>query len=243
MSVTPSVEPSVHTPAQPSALPEHRGWTGGRIVSLVAGCFLGLASLGLLSAGGWATWETNTQRDAAGYVNASTHTLATAGHVVTSEEVGEISNQIPASILGNVRIRATATNPNAAVFIGIAPKAAVDGYLAGVDRKVVTGWFPFATHDVLGAGAAPKTTPIDARIWTAEVSGTGTQSLTWRPSAGNWTVVVMNQNGAAGVSAAADVGASIPDLAWFAVALFALGLLLLGAAVPLITVPLLRARH
>lgn len=242
MSVTPSVEPSIPT-AAPSAPTERRGWTTGRIVSLVAGCVLGLVSLASLSFGGLSTWETNTQRDAAGYLTASTHTVATTGYAVTSDEVGELNSQVPAGVLGTVRIRATATSPTDAVFIGIAPKATVDSYLSGVERKVVTGWFPFATRDVQGSGAAPTTAPVIARIWTAQVSGMGTQALTWKPASGSWTVVVMNRNGNAGVSVAADIGATVPDLAWFAVAFFVVGALLLGAAVALIAVPVTRARR
>ena len=242
MSDTPTVEPSIPAPAPPAPT-ERRGWTAGRIVSLVAGCVLGLLSLGSLSIGGWATWETNTQRDASGYLTSDTHTLATPGHVVSSDEVGELVDKVPAGLLGTVRIRATATNPAEGVFIGIAPKAAVDGYLTGVDRKVVTGWFPFATRDQQATGAAPRSAPIGARIWTAQVSGLGTQTLTWRPESGSWTVVVMRPTGAAGVSATADVGATVPDLAWFAVAFFVAGVLLLGAAVLLIAVPVARARR
>jgi hypothetical protein len=106
---------------------------------------------------------------------------------------------------------------------------------------VVTGWEPFSAYYSHQAGAAPKTPPIDARIWTTQVSGPGTQTLTWRPAGGSWTIVIMHPNGSAGLSVTAEMGATIPDLAWFAVALFALGVLLLGAAVPLIAVPVVRA--
>jgi hypothetical protein len=209
-------------------------------VSLVVGCILGLVSLGLLSAGGWATWATNTQRDAAGYLSAGTETVASDGYAVTSEKVGEIGDPVPAGILGTVRVRATATNPADAVFIGIAPAAEVDTYLSGVRRTVVTGWSPVETRDVPGA-AAPKAAPADARIWAAQVSGRGSQTLTWRPASGSWTAVVMHPQGGAGVSVAADVGATVPDLKWFAVALFAAGALLLGGAMVLIAVPVNRA--
>ena len=241
MSVTPSVEPPSVTP--PSAPAKRRGWTVGRIVSLVIGCILGLASLGLLAAGGFAAWATSTQRDAAGYLTA-TRTIATAGNAITSDQIDFWTATdwvTPADVLGTIRIRATATNPAAAVFIGVAPTAAVDSYLTGINRQVVTGWSPFSTYYRNEAGAAPKTAPIDARIWTAQVSGPGTQTLTWRPAGGAWTIVVMHPNGSAGLSVTADMGATIPDLAWFAAALFAAGVLLLGAAVPLIAVPVARA--
>lgn len=127
------------------------------------------------------------------------------------------------------------------MFIGVAPTAAVDSYLAGVSRQVVTGWSPFSSDYRHEAGAVPKTAPIDAQVWTAQVSGPGTQTLTWQPVGGSWTIVMMHPNGSAGLSVTADIGATIPDLAWFAVALFAAGVLLLSAAVLLVAVPAARA--
>jgi hypothetical protein len=241
MSVTPSVEPPSVTPSPAPA--QRRGWTAGRIVSLVIGCILGLAALGLLSAGGFATWATNTQRDAAGYLT-STHAIATTGYAISSDQVDLWTATdwvTPADVLGTIRIRATAADPAAGVFIGVAPTAAVDSYLAGVNRQVVTGWSPFSTSYRHEAGAAPKTAPVNARFWTAQVSGPGTQTLTWRPTGGSWTIVIMHPNGSAGLSVTAAMGATIPDLAWFAVALFVLGVLLFGAAIPLIAVPVVRA--
>ncbi len=241
MSVTPSVGPPNVAP--PSAPAKRRGWTAGRTVSLVIGCILGLASLGLLGAGGFATWATNTQRDAAGYLT-STHAIATTGHAITSEQIDFWTATdwvTPADVVGTIRIRATAASPAAGVFIGIAPTAAVDSYLTGVNRQVVTSWSPFSSYYRHETGAAPKTAPIDARIWTAQVSGPGTQTLTWRPTGGTWTIVIMHPNGSAGLSVTADIGATIPDLASFAVALFVLGGLLLGAAVSLVVVSVVRA--
>ena len=74
-----------------------------------------------------------------------------------------------------------------------------------------------------------------------QASGQGTQTLSWRPVSGQWEVVVMNPDGAAGMSVTADAGATIPDLAWLAVILFAIGGVLLLAAVALVVVPVVRA--
>ena len=51
----------------------------------------------------------------------------------------------------------------------------------------------------------------------------------------------MNPDGAAGMSVTADAGATVPDLAWLAVILFAIGGVLLLAAVALVVVPVVRA--
>jgi hypothetical protein len=88
------------------------------------------------------------------------------------------------------------------------------------------------------AGGAPATPPTEAAIWTASSSGQGTQVLTWRPTAGDWTVVVMRADGGAGVTADVRPGATLPGLPWIAgsilgvgVVLLAIGALLVGLSV------------
>jgi hypothetical protein len=71
----------------------------------------------------------------------------------------------------------------------------------------------------------------------------GTQTLTFKPTGGQWVVVVMNPTGAGGVSVTADAGATIPDLAWIAVGLFAAGVILMAGALALILVPIKRANR
>lgn len=238
MSMTPSVKPSAPPAGTPVAPINRRGWTAPRVISVVAGSIAGLLSLTLLSFGGLATWETNADRDATGYVNAATHTITTGGYVITSNEFAELADRAYAGALGDVRLRATSTD-GSAVFIGVAPAPAVDQYLAGVDRTVVTGWFPFETAQQSAAGAAPTAAPVGTNIWTHHVSGTGTQSLAWDPES-DTTAVVMHPDATRGVTVTADIGATLPGLVWVAVILFVLGALLLAAAVGLIAVPLAR---
>jgi hypothetical protein len=244
---TMTVEPSATTVPALSAPPparHRRGWTAGRIVSLVIGSVVGLVSLGLLTAGGVATWATNTQRDAAGYLTTDTRSFATSSYAVTTGgiDLGTSAGWInPGHVLGMVRIRATAVDPSKSVFVGIAPQTAADTYLAGVNRMVVTNWASGHTRQHVGTGAAPRSAPTDARIWITQASGPGTQTLTWRPISGHWVVVVMNANGAPGVSVTTDVGATAPDLGWLAVVLFAVGGVVLAASVALIAVPVVRA--
>jgi hypothetical protein len=108
---------------------------------------------------------------------------------------------------------------------------------------VVSDWVNGDSKEVTVSGNAPRSAPADARIWTAQAVGVGTQTLTWKPTSGNWVVVVMNPTGAGGVSVTADAGATIPDLAWIAVGLFAVGVLLMAAALALILIPVRRANR
>lgn len=184
MSVTPSPPSTEPSPAQAQAAPAvvRSGWTAGRIVALVIGCLVGLFSLGLLAGGGWATWMTNTQRDSSGYLTADAHILDTSGYAVTSKGVAELAKGPYDAWLGTVRVRVTPTDPADRIFIGVGATSAVTRYLAGVDRIVVTNWFPYRTDKIVGAGGGPATPPTAMTLWTNHVSGTGTQTLKWKPS-------------------------------------------------------------
>jgi hypothetical protein len=221
------------------------GWTAGRVVSLVFGVLIGLIALGLITGGAFATWATNSQRDAGGFLSTDSHSFSTSTYAITSENIdlGSSSDWTPSSVLGTLRIRATPTGQSKGVFIGVGPQAAVNSYLAGVSHLVVSDWVNGDSKDVTVSGNAPRSAPVNAGIWTAKAVGVGTQSLTWRPTGGQWIVVVMNPTGAGGVSVTADAGATIPDLAWIAVGLFAVGVILLAGALALIIVPVKRAHR
>jgi hypothetical protein len=204
---------------------------------------LGLISLGLLAGGGLATWADNTQRDAAGYLTTGTQSFSTSSYALTSGNIdlGNSAGQFtPSAFLGNVRVRVTPTSPGRSVFVGIAPEAAVNRFLAGVNHDEVTDWASGTTVSHRSADATPSP-PAVASIWTTKSSGTGTQTVTWKPRSGDWTVVVMKANATPGLAVTADVGATLPDLVWIAVGLFVAGGLLLVVAGGLILIPIIRA--
>ncbi|MFL6096991.1 MAG: hypothetical protein ACJ71Y_16185, partial [Blastococcus sp.] len=89
---------------------------------------------------------------------------------------------------------------------------------------------------------APSSPPGEQDFWTAQASGSGTQSLTWSPTAGNWVLVVMNADGSAGVSVAARLGATVPALGGLAWGLLAVGLVLLLLGVLAIVLAIHRPR-
>jgi hypothetical protein len=243
---TVSVPPATTAPSMPATAPPagRRGWTAGRVVSLVIGSIIGLVSLGVLAAGGVATWATTSQRDAAGFLTTDTRSFSTPTYAITSDgiDLGSSTGWTPGTLFGTVRIRATASNPAKAVFVGVGPQATVGRYLNRFDHLVLTDWANGHTRKVavVGHGATP-TPPTGARIWTAHAAGRGTQALTWRPTGGHWVVVVMNASGRPGVSVTADAGATVPDLGWIAAGLIATGVVLLACAVALIAVPIARA--
>jgi hypothetical protein len=230
-------------PAPPPTGNSRRGWTAGRMTALVSGCVLAVVSLGLLAGGGVATWADNTQRDSAGYLTSGSHTFTTAAYALTSGKInlGSRSDPVtPSDVLGTLRLRVTPLVPHSSVFVGIGPTSAVNGYLRGVSHERVNNWAEgTVTHQT--EGGAPAMAPGSQTFWSAQTSGPGTQTLTWKPVQGNWTAVVMNTSATPGVAVTADVAAGVPDLGWIAAGLFAAGTLFLVGGLTLIIIPVVRA--
>ena len=227
---------------------EHR-WTGGRVASVVCGAVLAVVATVLASGGAALLSADRTERDADGYLSVS-DTIATSGYAITSDRL-EISGT-PAdwaqveTIVGDVRLRAAATDPSIPVFIGIAPTAAVTTWLDGAQYAALRDW----DGDDGGGGGdgvdlhpGNRTVPAPETvgIWAAQASGPGTQSVTWPRQAGDWTVVVMNADASPGVSVRAELAATMPGLMWIAWAVLGSGLVLLLGGVVLIAVPVHRA--
>jgi hypothetical protein len=225
----------------PSTAPS--GWTAGRIVSLCLGSVVGLVSIGMLAGGGAVAWLDHTQRDASGYLTSPSRTFVTSTYAITTDRIdlGNTTDVAPSSILGTVRVRATATNPREPVFIAIGRQDSVDRYLSGVSHVTIASLTGGVTHYHLYPGTAPTAPPTALSTWVRSASGPGTQSVTWKPSGGAWTVVAMRPDGSRGLSISADVGATVTALGWIDAAIFAIGGILLIVAILLITLPIVFA--
>lgn len=209
-------------PGRPVPAAARSGWTPGRVVTLVTGSVLLVASLVLLGGGGALTWADQEQHG--GYLTTGTATYSTAGYALASDPVGVHGGWgWLGRLVGQVRIRVTATSPAKPVFVAIAPAADVSRYLTGVGYTTVTAFGDHAVTQHLGiAVPAPPAAAVD---WVAQAQGTGVQTLRWTVRSGDWVVVVMNPGGSPGVTVRADVGVSSPALPWLAGELLAAGIM------------------
>jgi hypothetical protein len=217
------------------------GWTGPRIVSVVIGSVLVLVGLAAIGAGGTAAWY-DQHRDG-GYVMSTVDTTHTDGYAVTSDriELGVPGSgwQWTRDLIGTIRVRVTGSG-EAGTFVGIAPTDQAARYLAGVPHTVLRD-LPGRHVTTVDGTAVPRIKPAAAEIWVAESIGPGTRVLTWTPTAGDWTVVIMNADGSRGVTARGDVGATVPALGGIAVGLLAGGAVLLAGGTLLVVLAVSRA--
>ena len=134
------------------------GWTGGRIVSAVAGAVLVLCSVGLFGGSGVALWAQTNRHG--GYADLATATYSVPGYAIASDTIGlHLATGAASDLIGRVRIQVTQASGTAPAFVGIAPAGAAGRYLAGVDYATVRGAAGRHGTYTEHAGTAPAVPP------------------------------------------------------------------------------------
>lgn len=179
--------PRVPAPSAPPGLGDERsGWTAGRVIALVAGSVVALASIVLLGGSGAVAWADHEQQG--GYVSTGTATYSTGGYALATDPVRLAGGWSWLGwLVGEVRIQVTATGPAEPVFVAIAPAADVSRYLSGVSYTTVAAFGDqgVAKHP----GIAVPAPPAAAVDWSARAEGTGPQTLRWTARTGDWMVI------------------------------------------------------
>jgi hypothetical protein len=206
---------------QAQAHPKKRiGLTIGAWVVAVVGALA-------LAAGGTAIWANTWQRDDHGYFSANAHRYQTHTRAIASETI-TVGSYVPTWLAGKIRLDLSGDKP---LFVGMAPKATVDAYLARVDHTEAThlDLDPFKVTYVNHTGTVAPGRPASEPFWAAAVSGTR-GPLTWKLRSGNWSIVVMNADGSRDVAATIGVGVKVPAALWIGIGLSLFGGALLTAA-------------
>jgi hypothetical protein len=231
-------QPTWYPPPPPAP-----SWGPGRVIALVIGILVLLPAIGLTLAGGLLLWADGPARDDNGYLFSASDSFSSGGYAITSSSLDLTTGAdwVPvSSALGHARIQVTGTDSGREVFVGIARVGDANGYLGSVDRTVVSDLGSGSPPAIRTGAGAPSTPPGQQDFWAAQAQGSGTQTLSWTPSAGSWALVVMNADGSAGVSVDARVGATVPALTGLAWGVLGAGLVLLAIGVLVIVLAVRR---
>jgi hypothetical protein len=196
---------------------------------LVAASLIGILALLLIAAGGAGLWAKASSDG--GYISSGTHPFESSGRAIVSDAMDV--DEFPSWLVAKLRVKASSDKP---LFVGVAPRADVDRYLAGVAHSTVEdfNFGPFEVDYSTQAGTKSPARPAQQTFWTASSVGTGKQSVAWKVKNGSWRFVVMNADGSPGVAADAKVGATLHGALAVVLSALGAGLLLLGVSVALI---------
>lgn len=213
-----------------------------RVVMLIMGCFAALIGVALLIAGGFLSWGYFIQRDG-GEIALPREKYETSSSALISDDIDVFdSADRPDTMgfdnLGHLTLKATATDPDKPVFIGVGPTADVTEYLQGVAHTKIDdiSFDPFRVqyNDIPGDRAA--TPPAEQQLWSDSVTGPGTQRLSWDLRDGSWTAVVMNADASPGVAVDLQPGVHFDFLGPLALIVLLVAAVFVILGVPLIVV-------
>lgn len=231
--------PAAGNPGPASRRPASRGNGTLGALLLAFGILITLVGGAVLTGGIFAA-SANQFRDSEGYFSVPTETFSTPGYALTSPP-GEVSGADPAARnlpfdLATLRLGAKSTDSN--IFIGIAPMADIDRYLAGVKHAEISSvsYHPFAVEYLDSAGTRTPAPPAKQQFWAASAMGPGLQEIQWNLTPGQWGVVVMNADGTPGVTTDLAVGVRSDLLAPIASTLIIVGAVLLAIGVPMLII-------
>jgi hypothetical protein len=180
-----------------------------------------------------------------GQLRTGPHVVTTPGSALVSS-VAEIDSASElTSTLGDstVQIQGTARSADHGVFVGIAPAAEVDRYLAGADVDVVTDFEidPFKLDTDRRAGTATVETPGTQDFWVAKAqAASGTATLNWTVRDGDYRIVVMNADASPGVDVDGTFAVVLPAAAGIGTTVLVTGLVIGVIGIALLVVGLRR---
>jgi hypothetical protein len=240
----PPSAPAPSPPSTPPAAPPpttSSGWGAGRVVALVIGCLLLFSGLTTGAAALAMSVTDEVARDQDGFLMTPAKTLDTSTYAITSDRLElSVDEGVPAwapeSMFGRGRVVADPQGEGE-LFVGVASTTDVDAWFGDTARVVVDDLTGTVRYRAEGS-AELDGLPGDADFWVASEQGTGRQTVTWDLTNGDWTVVVMNADGASGVIARVQVGATLPVFGWATAWLWwtTAGLVLVGTLVVVLAV-------
>jgi hypothetical protein len=188
----------------------------GRVITLVVASVLLVGSLGALGAGIGLASADNDLRDGDGFLMSDAQTISTDTYAIMSANLDVAADSpgdvVPHAVLGDAKVTAIG-EPGVPLFVGLAPTASVEAYLGDVRHVTVDNLIDLPVSEPQGT-EAPAVLPRNLDIWVAQTTGTGTQEVIWPIKTGEWTVLIMNADGSASVSADVAAGATVPALDW-----------------------------
>jgi hypothetical protein len=210
-----------------------------RIIAVVVGTLLTFPAIAFLFGGGALSIIYGTQRDDDGFFEVTPDQLVSATAAITAEDLDLGADPGPPRWLTDAfdvtfRLRAESVD-DTELFIGVAPQADLDGYLADVAHDQIdeiTG-IDFDVSYVRREGTAAPGIPGQEDFWVVQASGSDVE-IVWEPEAGEWGVAIMNADGSAPVAADAKAAIKAPILLGVGIGLVVGGALLMALAVLLI---------
>jgi len=189
----------------------------GKVIGIVFGSLILIVGAALLIGGGTLIGIDQGFTDEEGFLTSPSAGLERDTYAIVGEAIFEGDWIWWYEHPTHVRLRMTGDE---AVFVGIAPRADLDAYLADVSYSEI-GDFEFREYRRRGVwatdytdhiGASAPGLPGEQAFWLVHAQGEGTQTVTWEIETGDWAIVVMNADGSRGIDTSGSIAMEAPWL-------------------------------
>ena len=212
----------------------------GRAILLVFGIIGLLISISLLMGGGALLWADNTIKDNEGYYTTRTIQVEKDSYAIVTGPA-EIDIDVAwdwgwgwdLGDLVTFKIEGSNNDPSRLIFIGVARESDIDAYLSGVEYDEVIRFriYPYRVDYQNHPGSTVPGAPTSQTFWTESTHGTGNQALEWELEPGSHSLVLMNDDGSAGIDMEIVLGAKVPILFGVSIGLLVIGAVLLSVSI------------
>ncbi len=200
-----------------------------KLIAAVIGVLMLIGSAGLVAAGAF----TLAVADSDGWIEVGPVRVTSDASALVGDDISvDLGDSVDDRTwigFGDVPARIDVTGRNGKdIFVGIAPAADAERYLAGAahDRVDIFTEGDASLSRIEGTGVLAD--PASQSFW---VASTTAGSLDWDLTDGEWAVVVLNADGAPGVDVTVSAAAQIPFVRGFAAVLLVVGVLGLAGGV------------
>jgi len=189
--------------------------SAGKIVLLVFGIIVLLLSVGLVFGGGALLWANSALTDDEGFYTTRFVQLDRDSYAIVTEPadidlsaawIWDCSNLV------TFKVEGYSDDPSKQIFVGIAEESDLDAYLHNVEHDEIAEFsiYPYEIDYRYHPGSSSPVPPASQTFWSVSAHGSDTQSLEWSLESGTYSLVLMNDDGSAGLDLRVSVGAKVP---------------------------------
>ena len=208
---------------------------GRRTGRIVGGTIAAVIGVGALAGGGALVGVHATERDGDGFYATDATALETPTRALVSDALQVDTDEVGWLVDGegpaDIRLGADGAR-DGPLFVGVGPADDVRAYLDGVAQQEAD--FGDGGEGAARPGSRAPAPPASQGFWAASATGTGSQTIVWPMDSGDWSAVVMNADGSAGVRVETRLGVKTDLVLWIAIGALVAGGLLAGTGTALI---------
>jgi hypothetical protein len=161
-----------------------------------------LISIYFLVSGGICLLSNSTTKDSEGFYSTWTiHIKKESYAIVIGPDGIDLDGVWEMLDLRAIKVEGSNNNPSNPIFIGTAREADIDAYLSGVHYDEITALhiLPSRANYQNHPGSIVPGSPASQAFWVESIYGAGTWNLTWEPEPSQYSLVLMNEDGSAGM--------------------------------------------